>query len=91
MSLYEAMKSRVREVTLSQHSAQIVYALFYRPIFNANDFATRADIPMATAHPLLRQLQNAGVLHQMRPGAGRRPAILAFRDLLNVAEGKRRM
>jgi len=89
LALYESMKTRVREITRSQHSAQIVDALFDRPIFRIGDFATRAGIPKPTAHPLLRQLQDAGLLRQLREGAGRRPAILAFPELLNIAEGRK--
>ena len=89
LTLYETMKTRVREVTRSQHSAQIVDALFDRPIFRIGDFATRAGIPKPTAHPLLRQLQDAGLLKQLREGSGRRPAILAFPELLNTAEGRK--
>jgi Fic family protein len=88
LSLYERMKTQVRDITRSQHSAQIVDALFDRPIFRIGDFATRANIPKPTAHPLLKQLQEAGLLKQLREGSGRRPAILAFPELLNIAEGR---
>lgn len=88
LALYERMKTQVRDITRSQHSAQIVDALFDRPIFRIGDFATRARIPKPTAHPLLKQLQEAGLLKQLREGAGRRPAILAFPELLNFAEGR---
>jgi Fic family protein len=89
MQLYETMKNRVREITHSQHSAQIVDALFDRPIFRISDFALRAGIPKPTIHALLRQLQEADVLKLIREGAGRRPAILGFPELLNVAEGRK--
>ena len=88
LRLYEDMKLRVRDITRSQHSAQIVDALFDRPIFRISDFAQRAGIPKATAHPLLRQLLKAGTLKQLREGSGRRPAILSFPELLNIAEGR---
>lgn len=89
LGLHETMKTRVREITRSQHSAQIVDALFDRPIFRIGDFAARANIPKPTAHPLLRQLQEAGLLKLLREGSGRRPAILAFPELLNIAEGRK--
>jgi Fic family protein len=88
LRLYEDMKARVRDITRSQHSAQIVDALFDRPIFRIGDFAQRAGIPKPTAHPLLRQLLEAGTLKQLREGSGRRPAILSFPELLNIAEGR---
>lgn len=88
LALYERMKIDVRDITRSQHSAQIVDALFDRPIFRIGDFATRAHIPKPTAHPLLKQLQEAGLLKQLREGADRRPAILALPELLNIAEDR---
>jgi len=88
MALYEDMKRRVREVTHSQHSAALVDALFDRPIFRVADVARRAGIPKPTAHVLVRQLEEAGILKTIREGAGRRAAILAFPELLNLAEGR---
>ena len=37
---------------------------------------------------LLRQLKSAGILVPLREASGRRPAILAFPELLNLAEGR---
>lgn len=88
LALYERMKSEVREITHSQHSAQLVDALFDRPIFRIGDLAGRAEIPKPTAHALLKPLLEAGLLTQLREGAGRRAAILAFPELLNIAEGR---
>ena len=89
MALYEDMKKRVREITHSQHSAVLVDALFDRPIFKVADFASRASIPKPTAHVLVRQLEGGGILKTIREGAGRRAAILAFPELLNLAEGRK--
>ncbi len=88
MALYEEMKVRVRDITHSQHSAQIVDALFDRPIFRIADLADRADIPRPTAHSLVRQLIKEDLLSTLREGAGRRAAIIAFPQLLNLAEGR---
>ncbi|MGM0593013.1 MAG: Fic family protein [Pseudomonadota bacterium] len=88
IELYEQMKVRVREITHSQHSAQIVDALFDRPIFRIADLAEKSDIPKPTVHSLVRQLLQEEVLIVLREGAGRRAAIIAFPQLLNLAEGK---
>jgi Fic family protein len=88
MALYEDMKKRVRETTHSQHSAALVDALFDRPIFKVVDFASRAGIPKPTAHVLVRQLEESGILKTIKEGAGRRAAIVAFPALLNLAEGR---
>lgn len=88
MTLYEEMKQRVAELTRSQYSIQLLDTLFDRPIFQSGDFIQRSHIPKETAAPILRKLREAGILHPLREASGRRPAILAFRDLLNRAEGR---
>jgi len=86
-ALYDDMKQRVREITRSQHSAQLVDCLFDRPIFRVADFE-HAGIPRPTAHALARQLLRAGAIRTLREGAGRRAAILVFLELMEIAEGR---
>jgi Fic family protein len=88
MQLYEVTKKSIRDITHSQYSAQIVDALFDKPIFRVSDICTKTGMPKPTAHSILRQLQEQGLITQLREGAGRRAAILAFPSLLNVSEGK---
>lgn len=87
MALHEEMKGHVREITRSQHSAQLVDGLFDRPIFRAGFIADNLGIPKPTAHVLIRQLHDAGTIVTIRPASGRRPAIYAFPKLLDIAEG----
>lgn len=88
MDLYEVTKRQVRDITRSPHSAELVDALFDRPIFTAADIAKRADMPKPTVHKLIKSLLNEGVLDTVREAAGRRPAILTFAELLNTLERK---
>ncbi len=88
MQLYEATKAQVRKITRSPHSAQLVDALFDRPIFTAANIAQRAEVPKPTMHKLINELLEEGVLQTLREGAGRRPAILTFAELLNTVERK---
>ena len=87
LELYERMKSRITDLTRSQHAILVLDTLFDRPIFQSSDFVQRSGIPKQTALPFLRKLREAGILHSLREQSGRRSAILAFRDLLNCAEG----
>lgn len=89
MGLYEVTKAQVREITRSPHSAQLVDALFDRPIFTAADIARRAEVPKPTVHKLIKTLLDEGVLKTVREAAGRRPAILTFAELLNTLDRKR--
>jgi hypothetical protein len=81
------MKTRVTEITHSQYSPAILDAIFDRPIFQAADFVTRSAIPQPTAKTALRKLREAGVLTALRESSGNRPAVLAFPELVNLAEG----
>lgn len=89
LALYEKTKVQVRELTHSQHTVQLVDALFDKPIFIATDFTKRSGIGKSTLHGLLRQLQQPdGPIMTIKEGAGRRPSVYAFPDLLNICEGK---
>ncbi|MDH5544454.1 MAG: Fic family protein [Gammaproteobacteria bacterium] len=88
MALHEATKVQIRDITHSPHSAQLVDALFDRPIFTAADIARRAEVPKPTMHKLINSLLEEGILHTVRQAAGRRPAILTFGELLNTLERK---
>lgn len=88
MTLYEDMKRRIAELTRSQHAIAVLDTLFDRPIFQAGDFVQRSGIPKQSALPFLRTLREAGVLQVLRASSGRRSAVLAFRELLNCAEGR---
>ena len=89
LALYERMKQQITELTRSQHAITVLDALFDRPIFQSSDFVQRTGIAKQTALPFLRKLREAGVLHPLREQSGRRSAILAFKELLNIAEGRR--
>ncbi len=90
LALYEKLKTQVRDMTHSQHTVQLVDSLFDRPVFTASDFARRSGISKPTLHGLLRQLQQpGGPIVILREGAGRRPTLFVFPDLLNICEGEK--
>lgn len=91
MSLYNEMKETVRYITRSQYSLTVLDAIFARPIFQTSDFVERTGLAKQTAMPILRLLKEANILTTLRGASGRRPAILAFPNLLNIAEGKKVM
>lgn len=88
LDLYEDMKRRVPEITRSQYAILAVDWIFAQPVFKTTDLVASAGIPDPTARRILRLLRNAGVLRTVEPGRGRRPAVLAFDDLLSIAEGR---
>jgi Fic family protein len=88
LNLYNEMKTRVSDITHSQYSPTILDALFDRPIFQLPDFITRSQIPKPTAATVIKKLKDAGILVTLRESSGSRPAILAFAELVNQAEGR---
>lgn len=89
LELYEAMKKRITDLTRSQHALKILDTLFDRPIFQSSDFVERSGLQKNTALPFLRTLREGNILTVLRERSGRRSSILAFTELLNIAEGRR--
>lgn len=91
-SLYEEMKIAIQAATHSQYTVHILDAIFNKPIFRSSDLAQQLfqtfGIHEKTTPGLLRQMRDAGILRELRPGSGRRPATLCFPRLINLAEGR---
>jgi len=88
MDLYEAKKAAIVQLTHSQYGILGLDFLFNRPVFKASDFTHQDGIPTPTAQRILRVLRDDGFFRELTPASGRRPAVLAFRELLNIAEGR---
>lgn len=88
LELYGSKKEWVVDQTRSQHAVRALDFIFSRPIFRSSDFVGHAGIPRPTAKRILGVLRDEGLLRVVREGSGRRSAILAFSELLNVAEGR---
>lgn len=88
LALYGARKDWIAEVTRSQYAVRALDWFFGCPIFKTSHFVATADIPRPTATRILRVVRDGGLLRELRPSSGRRPAVLAFPELLNIAEGR---
>lgn len=88
--LYNGRKDWMVEMTRSQYSGRALDWFFSRPIFSASDFVSHVDIPAPTAKRILREVRDCEnpLLTEVRPSSGRRAAVLAFTDLLNICEGR---
>ncbi|MDE0142055.1 MAG: Fic family protein [Caldilineaceae bacterium] len=89
LTLYGELRDLVVEVIPSQYSGRALDRIFDRPIFRSVDFVNGAGIPKSTAQRLLNQFKTSGILTEIKQGGGRRSAILAFPELLNIAEGRK--
>jgi Fic family protein len=88
LDLYQERKLWITDLTHSQHAVRALDWFFSRPIFTTPDFTASSGIPRPTANRIVRIAREQGLLRVLRQGRGRRSTILAFPDLLNIAEGK---
>ena len=87
LALYQERKEWIAAQTHSQYAVRALDWMFKRPIFRSSDFRDAADIPAPTATRILRVCRDNGILRELRPGSGRRAAVMCFPELLNIAEG----
>jgi Fic family protein len=91
-ALYEEMKLAIQAATHSQYTVHVLDAIFSKPIFRSSDLAQQLfkefGIHEKTTPGLLRQMKDTGILRELQPGSGRRPATLCFPRLINLAEGR---
>ena len=89
LKLYDELKDWALKKTPSLYSGRALDWAFGKPIFRQIDFVNSAGIPNSTARRLLDLFKSRGILKVLVEGGGRRSAILAFPELLNIAEGRR--
>jgi len=87
LELYNQRKDWIMRQTHSQYAVRALDWFFSRPIFKTSDFIATSNIPRSTASRILREVHDAGLLVGLRPSGGRRAAVLAFSELVNIAEG----
>lgn len=88
LALYDEKKRWIVDQTHSQHAIAALDFMFRSPIFNASDFRAFEDVPDASARRILGILKGTDMLTVVREGSGPRPAVYAFTELLNIAEGR---
>jgi len=90
LDLHRRMKRKVADATKSRYAGSVVDFMFSRPIFSTTHFVEESNIPRRTALRILQEIsgERAPILQAIRKRAGRKPAILAFVELLNIAEGR---
>lgn len=86
--LHAQKRDWVVEVTHSQYAVRALDWIFQRPVFKIPDLLATADIPPQTGRNIIRALRDNGMLKEVVPSSGRSPAVLAFTELLNIAEGR---
>jgi len=88
LKLYEAKKDQIIKLTRSLYAIHSLDFIFECPVFQSSAFVGCGNIPKPTATRILAVLRDNGILKTLKEGGGRRASIYAFRDLLNICEGK---
>jgi len=83
-SLYDDMKTIFAETLSSKYSLNALDFIFTHPIFRNTRFTTASGIPAPTAARFTRMLLERGIVRTIREASGRRPALYAFEQLLNL-------
>jgi hypothetical protein len=90
MDLYVRLKDRVIELTHSKFAVPMLDILFVRPVIRSSEFAEHKAMPSKPMiASMLSDLKKDGILKTIRPASGRRSEVLAFAQLINLAEGKK--
>ncbi|TWT40945.1 Adenosine monophosphate-protein transferase SoFic [Phycisphaerae bacterium RAS1] len=89
LNLYRQKGDWLAQTTGSRHAVRAIDWFFNRPIFKTSDFVDSADVPKRTAHRILTIAREKRLLRTLRAASGRRPAVLCFSELMNIAEGRR--
>ncbi len=88
VDLHSRLKQCVAALTRSPYAVHALDWIFERPIFRSSDFAAAAGIPQRPAQRLLHALREGEILTTLREARGSRAAVLAVRDVVNIAEGR---
>ncbi|PIS01332.1 MAG: cell filamentation protein Fic [Chlamydiae bacterium CG10_big_fil_rev_8_21_14_0_10_35_9] len=89
LSLYEMLKVEFQKETKSQFAQSALDAFFQIPILNTNMFMKLTGITnRTTLGKILSQLESAGFIKLLKEASGRKSAVYALPELLNIAEGK---
>ena len=88
LSLYQVRKDWIMEEIRSQYAMKALDWFFSQPIFRTSVFLNSSGIPASTAKRIVKVARDEGMLRELRPRSGRRAAIVAFPELLNIADGR---
>jgi len=89
INLYEKMKEKFIKITHSEFAIKMLDVLFIDPIISTIDLTSKSGIESKRSGRLLVQkLIEAKVLRVYKQAAGPKPAIIAFGELVNLAEGR---
>ena len=87
LGLYEEMKRIFDETLRTRFSIQVLDTIFSLPVFQSSDFYEKSGLVKKTANGILTQLKQIGIIEELIPASGSKPALLTFSRLVEVIEG----
>ena len=87
LRLHQDLRDWMVEATHSQYAVRALDWMFVHSIFDTPDFIESVNIPGPTARRIVGALREHGMLVELQSSSGRRSAVYAFAQLLNIAEG----
>lgn len=88
LRLYQDVTRWFASTTRSPGAIDALRWLFENPIFSSTAFSKATSASKRTALRWLGSFEERGLLREITAGNGRRPRILVFPALLNIAEGR---
>ena len=85
LNLYDERKRWIIEKTRSQYAVPSLDFIFRQPIFRSSDFGKDQEVPPASARRILGKIRDE-LLIELFPASGPRPAIFAYKELLDIVE-----
>lgn len=85
LQLYNDMKEQIVSITHSQYSIKALDILFNMPICSSTDFVKNSNIPKASSRRILNRLEESGAINIFAKGAGSKPTLYEFRQLIDIA------
>jgi len=86
LDLSKDLRLKIRNLTRSEYTNDIVDAIFDKPLFRASDIQKRSNIPKQTLMPILKKLIDADIIVIIRTARGRSPAVFKFPMLMEITE-----
>lgn len=85
-NLYDKLKSKILVISKSRSAIKIQDFLFTKIIFETPDFTNASGLSKPHAARILKNLLENGIVKTVSPAKGRKPAMYAFTDLLDIIE-----
>ncbi len=84
LSLFNAMRARISDLTKSPHAMKVLDTLFVTPVMKPPDFIRLSGLEPTSAHRIIAKLKSENILTTIQKHSGRSPEVLVFNDLYQL-------